>query len=170
MQSNKSALKRQREVQKAPENLVLQKPFEFFTPLPMQECIVRLKFATKEEIYLNRISPTKIEFNFVQRGSKFGVMWAVGYIEELDDSRTRIFGKMGLPHYELILSLFVFVLAMGIFILSNLGSLAGTCFAVVIMTPTFIVIASLNYDWGRDKLMEKLDTIEITEKPKSLPR
>ncbi len=108
MSSAKPGLKRSREIQKAPEKLVFQKPFEFFTSLPMQECIVRLKFATKEEVYLARVSPTKIEFNFVQRGSKFGEMWAVGYIEELDETRTRIFGKSGLPHYELILSLLYF--------------------------------------------------------------
>jgi hypothetical protein len=160
MSSPKPALKPRRDALQAPAHLLLQNPFEFFTSLPMQECIVRLKFATKEEVYLNRISPTKIEFNFVQRGSKFGEMWAVGYIEELDDTRTRIFGKTGLPHYELILSLLVFAGVYVLFVLNNLSALVGTCFALVILTPIFIVVASLNYDWGRDKLTEKLRSID----------
>jgi hypothetical protein len=156
MQSDKPAPKRQYFVTKAPENLVFQRSFELFVSLPMQECVVRLKYATHEEVYLKRIAPNKVRFDFVQRGSKFGHMWAVGCIEELDESRTRIFGITGVPYQDIIMNIVVSASMLILFMFSmfsnfsSLASISSAFIVVILFVPAFITFASSLGTWQID--------------------
>ncbi len=165
MQSDQPGLNLQRPATQTPTNLIFQKPFELFVALPMAECITRLTQVTGEQVYLGHPSSVKIDFTYCQRGSRLGVMWAIGNIEAVDASRTRIAGKLGIPFSELLITLLIFAFVYGLMLFINFRSPGTACFVELVTTPFFIMIAIINHAWSRTRLMEKLRSIQSVEPP-----
>jgi hypothetical protein len=121
----KLKLKRQRTVTQAPEKLILQQSFDFMTQLPLDECVTRIKFITREKAYISFVTPNKVVCNLQQWGTRAGgSVWSVLYIEEKDDLPTHVYGITGLSSSDFYLYLIVFVIAPLIFVLKYAQILA----------------------------------------------
>jgi hypothetical protein len=124
---------------KAPENLWLQKSFEFVVPLSLEDSCSRIEaldegfFSGYKSVYLSSIDQKQIAFHISKSAGKSGEVWAVGYLQSEADQSTRIAGKAGIPPFDI---LFIPIIVGGIGLIFGLNTLfssglAGFCF----MTP-----------------------------------
>ena len=149
MQSNKPALKRQREIERAPENLILKESFKFVSQLPLQECIDRLKYISQESAYIALVAPNKVIFNWSQWGTRIGgKTWAVGYVEETG-SNTQIIGSTGISLRDFSVYAIPFVIAPFLLGLKYLNYLM--CMFPIALVGLFVILLAIRESDARTR-------------------
>jgi hypothetical protein len=96
---------------RAPEMLLWEIPFEFISPLSLDECSSRIHdinahkpfLASRRKVFLSSIEPHKILFHLSEPGGKLGDGWAVGYLEESADAQTIVTGNVGISPENIFL-------------------------------------------------------------------
>jgi hypothetical protein len=151
---------------KAPENLWLQKSFEFVIPRSLEDCCSHLEqlhdgfFSGYNGVYLSSIDQKQIAFHISKSAGKSGSVWAVGYLQSEDTRATKIVGKTGIPAFNILLIVFSFaiaslVLRLDTILSQNVESICIIGFVIVLIgfVPWVVLI------WSRESLIDDLKWI-----------
>jgi hypothetical protein len=95
---------------RAPDRLVWAIPFEFVSPLSLDDCsaLIEAIKSPYNKIYLSSVEQKKTLFHVSQQGFKAPEAWAVGNLEALAEGHTRVSGKIGIePSFLITVGFFV---------------------------------------------------------------
>jgi hypothetical protein len=150
---------------KAPENLWLQKSFEFVIPRSLEDCCSHIEqldegfFSGYKSVYLSSVDQKQIAFHISKSAGKSGEVWAVGYLQAEADQSTRIVGKVGIPPFDILFVPIILGIIGLIFGLNELFSSGLGAFCFIGFFMGVILLITWGYLlWSREGLIDDLKT------------
>ena len=147
---------------KAPENLTWATTFDYMVALPINEFVDELRDITRGQDYLSTVDPKRVEFH-ISQSNKAATVWAIGFVEELNDYTIYVTGKTAVGKGSLLLNLAIWVF---VFIFGVLKSptIPGAFFCTLLFVVTlFPTITYINVEWARGKLIDMVEQAAQSE-------
>ena len=150
---------------KAPENLWLEKSFEFVIPRSLDDSCSHIEqldegfFSGYKSVYLSSVDQKQIAFHISKSAGKSGSVWAVGYLKAEADQSTRIAGKVGVPPFDILFGPMIFGIIGFIFALNLYLSRGLIAFCSIGFFMSVILLITWGYlIWSREGLIDDLKT------------